>query len=696
MDEFLSDVSKDLEQNALSKENESNNFITYQTSLLWKNRKISEEERQKFSDVFSRIGPKQEGTIDVETAMKIFERSKLDAATLGRIFTLSDYDLDYRLDCEQFILAMFLIQCKLSGEQLPNAIPESMIPRKARKAAVYEAIPAPDVDIEKIGLGILKLDLTMMKMGKRVGRGPSLKLCVIGEQCGKSALIMRFLFDEFSDNESPTVEELYEVNYQFNGREYHLRIQDTSGNEFYMDHMFEKWIKDADGILLVFSIDSAASFSSLENYRVRVMKIFKDDRIPLLVVGTKADRKDFRQVSTEELMVWSLRYSFSYEECSSKNGDNVEHVFQLLLDKIQANIDKGITVQYNSGVSKKKGKGKTSFLKGLSNSKKGTINEAISAMCKQEEDLLKVLRNPEECNEFKEFLEKKGYGAIHLIFWTTIEEFKKLSNSQDWKTRGLTIFHSFFYKDMPLYNLKIPDKIAKELKKNVQNEIFSADMFDNIQQAVFHQIQTLFFPEFVKRSIVIELQESGKDIPMITLDETDTTIKEERNDNEQVDIQMISDTFSQPSLESPLIEPTEADSESSSSFVDLNAELSSMLNDETLTETVSEPSSHNTHYRGILKDSKKWYYGSIIRQEAEALLAKCPENVFLVRTSSIPGYYALSCFNASTKAIIHYAVVPVLGGYCIQGLDDKVYQTLSDLIAKSQVVAGYKPVGNFK
>lgn len=53
---------------------------------------------------------------------------------------------------------------------------------------------------------------------------------MIGDQCGKSSIVSRFLFDEFSANSEPTVEDTYEYNYQFDGKECHLRILDTSGD----------------------------------------------------------------------------------------------------------------------------------------------------------------------------------------------------------------------------------------------------------------------------------------------------------------------------------------------------------------------------------------------------------------------------------------------------------------------------------
>lgn len=54
---------------------------------------------------------------------------------------------------------------------------------------------------------------------------------MIGDQCGKSSLIQRFLYDEFTADEDPTVEKNFEVNFNFSEKEQHLRILDTSGQD---------------------------------------------------------------------------------------------------------------------------------------------------------------------------------------------------------------------------------------------------------------------------------------------------------------------------------------------------------------------------------------------------------------------------------------------------------------------------------
>lgn len=55
-------------------------------------------------------------------------KSKLPNSVLSKIWKLSDVDCDGFLDIEEFALAMHLINVKIDGNELPNILPEHLIP----------------------------------------------------------------------------------------------------------------------------------------------------------------------------------------------------------------------------------------------------------------------------------------------------------------------------------------------------------------------------------------------------------------------------------------------------------------------------------------------------------------------------------------------------------------------------------------
>ena len=55
-------------------------------------------------------------------------RSKLPNSVLRRIWNLSDIDQDGMLDRDEFAVAMFLIDHKIGGNDIPDSLPDRLIP----------------------------------------------------------------------------------------------------------------------------------------------------------------------------------------------------------------------------------------------------------------------------------------------------------------------------------------------------------------------------------------------------------------------------------------------------------------------------------------------------------------------------------------------------------------------------------------
>ncbi len=59
-------------------------------------------------------------------------RSKLPNSVLRRVWALSDIDKDGMLDRDEFAVAMFLIEHKLKGNDIPETLPDRVIPPSKR------------------------------------------------------------------------------------------------------------------------------------------------------------------------------------------------------------------------------------------------------------------------------------------------------------------------------------------------------------------------------------------------------------------------------------------------------------------------------------------------------------------------------------------------------------------------------------
>ena len=59
-------------------------------------------------------------------------KSKLPSSVLRRIWALSDIDQDGQLDRDEFAVALFLIDHKLQGNDLPDKLPDRLVPPSKR------------------------------------------------------------------------------------------------------------------------------------------------------------------------------------------------------------------------------------------------------------------------------------------------------------------------------------------------------------------------------------------------------------------------------------------------------------------------------------------------------------------------------------------------------------------------------------
>ena len=62
-------------------------------------------------------------------------KSNLPKAVLGKVWRLADTDNDGMLDSDEFALAMHLIKIKLEGHDLPDNLPNHLVPPSKRSGA---------------------------------------------------------------------------------------------------------------------------------------------------------------------------------------------------------------------------------------------------------------------------------------------------------------------------------------------------------------------------------------------------------------------------------------------------------------------------------------------------------------------------------------------------------------------------------
>ena len=80
-----------------------------------------------WTDLFSAAAP-LEGKLTGSQAKSIMMESRLPTSVLSKVWALADVDKDGMLDESEFYLAMYLMDLKIAGHDLPGVLPQYLLP----------------------------------------------------------------------------------------------------------------------------------------------------------------------------------------------------------------------------------------------------------------------------------------------------------------------------------------------------------------------------------------------------------------------------------------------------------------------------------------------------------------------------------------------------------------------------------------
>uniref|UniRef100_A0A667YUN0 RALBP1 associated Eps domain containing 1 n=1 Tax=Myripristis murdjan TaxID=586833 RepID=A0A667YUN0_9TELE len=107
--------------------------------------KITDEQRQYYINQFKTIQPDLNGFIPGSAAKEFFTKSKLPILELSHIWELSDFDKDGALTLDEFCAAFHLVVARKNGYDLPEKLPESLMPKLIDLDD--SAVPEPTTDV---------------------------------------------------------------------------------------------------------------------------------------------------------------------------------------------------------------------------------------------------------------------------------------------------------------------------------------------------------------------------------------------------------------------------------------------------------------------------------------------------------------------------------------------------------------------
>jgi len=149
---------------------------------------------------------------------------------------------------------------------------------------------------------------------------------------GKTCIITRFLYENFTKDHKKTIEDLHRGEYEINGNPFTLDILDTAG-AYPFPAMRKLSITHGDAFVLVYSVENETSFEEVKSLRDQIIEQKNDEYVPIVIVGNKSDIETKKRAipkETAETTV-SMDWGNGYVEASAKDNTNILDIFQELL-----------------------------------------------------------------------------------------------------------------------------------------------------------------------------------------------------------------------------------------------------------------------------------------------------------------------------------------------------------------------------
>tara|TARA_Y100000996_G_scaffold391394_1_gene353355 strand:+ start:289 stop:921 length:633 start_codon:yes stop_codon:yes gene_type:complete len=129
-----------------------------------------------------------------------------------------------------------------------------------------------------------------------------------------------------------------------------LHFWDTAGQMSYRK-IVRAYFRAADGILLFFDVTERESFTRLPGWLAELdVASTGKVRPPVVIVGSKIDEKEKREVSLSEATTYAMREGCMYEEVSAATGYNIGTPVMRVTESVYNQID-GLVSYSDSGAS---------------------------------------------------------------------------------------------------------------------------------------------------------------------------------------------------------------------------------------------------------------------------------------------------------------------------------------------------------
>jgi len=159
---------------------------------------------------------------------------------------------------------------------------------------------------------------------------------------GKSTFAVRYVQNEFVENYYSYDENYFRKQLAIGNESFMLDILDTASNG---GRSISYSYGSGQGYIIMYSVTDLLSFSFVEQEYEQILRAHDVDSFPMVLVGTKSDLTDKREVTKQMGEAKAIDLGMSFFEVSSKTGVGNDDVFLDIVNKIR--FERGLQEIFN-------------------------------------------------------------------------------------------------------------------------------------------------------------------------------------------------------------------------------------------------------------------------------------------------------------------------------------------------------------
>lgn len=163
------------------------------------------------------------------------------------------------------------------------------------------------------------------------------KVLLIGDSgVGKSSVLLRYIDEMFTELFLSTIGVDFKLKtIMCHDKKVKLQIWDTAGQERFKT-ITRSYYRGASAVIVIYDVTDKDSFSHLSNWLNEIKQNTECDKIDVvsILVGNKIDLEKKRVIPYQDGATFAAQNNMQFVEVSSKTGENVEKIFDLLVNEL--------------------------------------------------------------------------------------------------------------------------------------------------------------------------------------------------------------------------------------------------------------------------------------------------------------------------------------------------------------------------